>query len=116
MRRLPDVVAERPRLLLVGINPGMRSGSVGHHFAGNGNPFWRLLHAAGLTPTPLPHTEDPRLGELGIALSNLCARTKRAAAGLRRAGLPRGRGIRAEKGAISRPTRLAVLGGSPPPA
>jgi TDG/mug DNA glycosylase family protein len=110
MRRLPDVVAERPRLLLVGINPGMRSGSVGHHFAGNGNPFWRLLHAAGLTPTLLPYTEDHRLGELGIALTNLCARTTRAAAELSRAELARGRVILAKKVAIWRPAVVAFVG------
>ena len=33
---------------LVGINPSLTSARLGHHFAGPGNPFYRLLHAAGL--------------------------------------------------------------------
>ena len=52
MPRLKDVLPPHPRLLLVGINPGLRSGALGHHFAGNGNLFWRLLSRAGLTPDP----------------------------------------------------------------
>ena len=70
--KLEDVVVDRPRLLLVGINPGLRSGAVGHHFAGNGNPFWRLLAAARLTPVLLDYEDDQRLAEFGIALTNLC--------------------------------------------
>src|SRR5262245_15753051 len=87
MAGLKDVVAARPRLLLVGINPGLRAGTVGHHFAGNGNPFWRLLHAAGLTPRLLSYAEDRQLAELGISLTNLCPRTTRTAAELTAAEL-----------------------------
>lgn len=79
MPRLRDVLCERPALLLVGINPGMRSGTLGHHFAGRGNPFWRLLQAAGLTPRLLSFQEDTALAEFGIALTNLCPRPTRAA-------------------------------------
>ena len=79
------------RLLLVGINPGLRSGAVGHHFAGNGNPFWRLLAAARLTPVLLGYADDQRLAEFGIALTNLCPRTTRTAAELTRAEIARGR-------------------------
>ena len=46
--RLRDVLTPRPRMLFVGINPSLRSEEVGHHFAGPGNPFWRLLYAAGM--------------------------------------------------------------------
>ena len=110
MARLPDVVASRPRLLLVGINPGLRSGAVGHHFAGNGNPFWRLLHAAGLTPTLLTYAEDQHLAQHGIALTNLCPRTTRTAAELGRAELARGRATLARKVAAWRPAVVAFLG------
>jgi TDG/mug DNA glycosylase family protein len=64
---LKDILCDRPRLLMVGINPGLRSAVLGHHFAGAGNPFWRLLAAAGLTPAPLGFAEDQRLAELGVA-------------------------------------------------
>jgi double-stranded uracil-DNA glycosylase len=108
--RLRDVVVDRPRLLLVGINPGLRSGAVGHHFAGNGNPFWRLLEASGLTPRLLDYSEDQRLAEWGIALTNLCPRTTRTAAELTRAELARGHKTLAAKIARWRPAVVALVG------
>jgi double-stranded uracil-DNA glycosylase len=108
--RLRDVVVAHPRLLLVGINPGLRSGAVGHHFAGNGNPFWRLLHASGITPTLLPYTEDMRLAEHGIALTNLCARATRTAAELTGVELARGRRLLAAKCARWQPAVVALVG------
>jgi TDG/mug DNA glycosylase family protein len=110
MPRLRDVVARRPKLLLVGINPGLRSGAVGHHFAGNGNPFWRLLYEARLIPRPLGYEEDQRLAEFGIALTNLCARTTRSAAELTRADIERGRRTLARKCARIRPCVVAFVG------
>lgn len=109
-RRLRDVVAPRPRLLLVGINPGLRSGALGHHFAGAGNPFWRLLHAAGLTPRLLAFVEDQRLVEFGIALTNLVPRTTRTAAELTTAELEAGRRVLARKIARWRPAVVAFVG------
>ncbi|HEY5945265.1 MAG TPA: mismatch-specific DNA-glycosylase [Kofleriaceae bacterium] len=90
MARPRDVVMERPRILFVGINPGETSGKVGHHFAGPGNPFWRLLHAAGLTPIVLRADEDSRLVEFGYGLVNLCTRPTKTAAELTRDELARG--------------------------
>jgi TDG/mug DNA glycosylase family protein len=110
MPRLHDVVVDRPRLLLVGINPGLRSGAVGHHFAGNGNPFWRLLAAARLTPELIPYEQDQRLAGFGIALTNLCARTTRAAAELTPAEIARGRAILARKIAAWTPAVVAFVG------
>lgn len=110
MPPLRDVVASHPRLLLVGINPGLRSGALGHHFAGNGNPFWRLLHAARLTPTLLPFAESRRLAELGIGLTNLCPRTTRTAAELTRPEIARGRIALARKIADWRPAVVAFVG------
>ncbi|HLK88406.1 MAG TPA: mismatch-specific DNA-glycosylase [Polyangia bacterium] len=109
-RPLRDVIVDRPRLLLVGINPGLKSGAVGHHFAGNGNPFWRLLYAACLTPVLLPYTEDRRLAEFGIALTNLCPRTTRTAAELTRAEIARGHAALARKIAAWRPAVVAFVG------
>ncbi|MGH7916410.1 MAG: mismatch-specific DNA-glycosylase [Candidatus Binataceae bacterium] len=79
---LRDVVTPHPRILFVGINPSLRSERVGHHFAGPGNPFWRLLYAAGLIPEPLGHEQDARITEFGLALTNLCPRATRAASEL----------------------------------
>jgi G:T/U-mismatch repair DNA glycosylase len=54
-RRLRPRLCPRPRILFVGINPSLRSAAVGHPFAGPGNPFWRLRHAAALVPDPLTY-------------------------------------------------------------
>ncbi len=70
--------------MFVGINPSLASGRAGHHFASPGNPFWRLLHAAGFTQELLRPAEDARLVELGLGLTNVCARPTGAAAELTR--------------------------------
>jgi TDG/mug DNA glycosylase family protein len=62
------------RVLLVGINPGMRSDAIGHHFAGYSNRFWRLLHESGLVPEPIGAEDDGRLPEWGFGVTNLIAR------------------------------------------
>jgi TDG/mug DNA glycosylase family protein len=88
---LRDVLTPKPRVLFVGINPSLRSEALGHHFAGPGNPFWRLLYAARLIPVELTHIEDRRLAEFGLALTNLCPRATRTAAELSREEIVRGK-------------------------
>jgi TDG/mug DNA glycosylase family protein len=111
MPALHDVVTEgRPRLLLVGINPGLRSWALGHHFAGNGNPFWRLLFSAKLVSEPVPFTEARRLAAYGIGLTNLCPRTTRTAAELTAEEIDRGRRVLARKVARWRPAVVAFVG------
>jgi TDG/mug DNA glycosylase family protein len=60
--------------LFVGINPGVRSATVGHHFAGPSNRFWKLLYESGLVDEPIGYLEDDRLGEWGYGITNLVAR------------------------------------------
>ena len=108
--RLPDIVCPRPRILFVGINPGQRSGQLGHHFAGPGNPFWRLLHASGLVPEVIPAAEDHRLADYGYALTNLAARPTRSAAELRRSELERGRRELLAKIERMQPEVVALVG------
>jgi len=110
LQPLRDVVCPDARVLLVGINPGMRSGTVGHHFAGNGNPFWRLLHAAKLTPVLIEYADDQRLATFGIGLTNLCPRTTRTAAELTRDEIARGRATLARKIARWKPRVVAFVG------
>jgi TDG/mug DNA glycosylase family protein len=76
-KRLPDVLDTRVRVMLVGINPGLRSAALGHHFAGHSNRFWRLLYDAGLVSEPLTFADDRRLLEWGLGLTNLVPRPTR---------------------------------------
>ena len=62
------------RVLLVGINPGVRSAAIGHHFAGYSNRFWKLLHESGLVTERIAAEDDARLPEWGLGVTNLIAR------------------------------------------
>jgi double-stranded uracil-DNA glycosylase len=72
--RLRDRIRPGVRALFVGINPGIRSATVGHHFAGPSNRFWKLLHESGLVDEPIGYEDDDRLGEWGYGITNLVAR------------------------------------------
>ncbi|MFO0750815.1 MAG: mismatch-specific DNA-glycosylase [Myxococcota bacterium] len=102
---LPDILAPDLRLLFVGINPGLRSAEIGHHFGGRTNPFWRLLHAAGLTPELIAPEDDRRLLTYGLGLTNLCPRPSRAASELTRDELAAGARALARKVRRTRPER-----------
>jgi double-stranded uracil-DNA glycosylase len=72
--RLRDCIKPGVRILLVGINPGVRSAITGHHFAGYSNRFWKLLYESGLVPEPITYLDDRRLPEWGFGVTNLIAR------------------------------------------
>lgn len=110
MKRVRDVLVDRPRLLLVGINPGLASGAAGHHFVAPVDPFWRLLHASRLIPVPLKPSEEARLAEFGIALTNLCPRVTRTAAELTPGEIARGSRVLERKIARIKPRVVAFVG------
>ena len=84
---VPDHLRSGLKLVIVGINPGARSGSTGHHYAFPGNHFWKLLFESGLIPEPLTAFEDAQVLDYGIGLTNLVDRTTRSAGDLTRAEL-----------------------------
>ena len=71
---LRDRVRPGIRVLFVGINPGIRSAAIGHHFAGYSNRFWKLLVESRLVPEPIDTRDDVRLPEWGFGMTNLVAR------------------------------------------
>jgi TDG/mug DNA glycosylase family protein len=109
-KRLAPRIGPRPRILFVGINPSLRSAEVGHHFAGPGNPFWRLLHAARLIPIALTYEDDARLPSFGLALTNIVPRATRAAAELTRAEFAAGRTQLARLITRVKPQTVAFVG------
>lgn len=76
---VPDYLRPGLKLVVVGINPGARSGATGHHYAWPGNHFWPVLYVSGLIPEPLTFAEDYRVLEWDIGLTNLVHRTTRSA-------------------------------------
>jgi TDG/mug DNA glycosylase family protein len=109
-RPLRDVVAPGLRALFAGINPSLTSARVGHHFAGPGNPFWRLLSAAGLVPVALTYVDDRRLLDFRLGLTNLCPRPTRSAAELTPEELAAGAARLRRKIARLRPAVLVPVG------
>jgi double-stranded uracil-DNA glycosylase len=55
---LPDIITGRLAVVFCGINPGMTAAAAGHHFAGRGNRFWRVIHLAGFTPEEIRPEND----------------------------------------------------------
>ncbi len=74
MSVLPDYLRPGLDLVIVGINPGMKSAAARHHYAGPGNHFWPLLHESGLVTEPLSFGDDARVLEWGIGLTNMVSR------------------------------------------
>jgi len=85
MKALPDYIESSVQVLLVGINPGLRSTQVGHHFAGHSNRFWKLLYEARLITEPLNYRDDWRVPEWGLGLTNMIPRPTAGSADLKQA-------------------------------
>jgi double-stranded uracil-DNA glycosylase len=107
---VPDVLGPGLRLLFCGINPGLWSAAVGHHFARPGNRFWKALHLGGLTPRLLAPDEEGVLVTLGLGITNLVARATAGAADLGPEELRAGGAALAAKAAAAGPEVVAVLG------
>src|SRR6266849_8470201 len=78
-KKVPDIIAPSLKVLFCGINPGLYSGAVGHHFARPGNRFWPTLHAAGFTERVLSPFEERELLQSGYGITNIVNRTTGAA-------------------------------------
>lgn len=105
-----DLVRPGLRLLLVGINPSLRSAETGHHFARPGNRFWPALHLAGITPRRLLPAEQEELLALGIGITNLCHRPTRRADELEPGELLAGALALEARVAELEPERVAMIG------
>jgi double-stranded uracil-DNA glycosylase len=78
-RTVPDIVGPGLDVLFVGINPGLYSGAVRHHFARPGNRFWKVLAGAGFTDRVLSPFEERELLGFGCGITNLVARATASA-------------------------------------
>lgn len=108
--RLSDRIQPDLAILFVGINPGLRSAQVGHHFAGPSNRFWRLLYDAQLLTEPLTYKEDRRLPEWGLGLTNIIGRSSRGVDSLSGQEYRSGLTTLTKKIRRYRPRLIALLG------
>lgn len=109
-KTVPDVIRPDLWVLFCGINPGLYSGAVGHHFARPGNRFWPALHAAGITERQLAPSEEQELLARGYGITNLVERATATADELSAQELAEGGQNLAAKVTQFRPKFVAMLG------
>lgn len=71
---LNDKIPDKLHTLFVGINPGIRSASIGHYYAGHSNAFWKLIHASGMWPLPLTTENDDDMVKVGFGFTDVAKR------------------------------------------
>ena len=109
-KTVPDVIAPNLRVLFCGINPGLYTAAVGHHFARPGNRFWPALHAGEFTERVLSPFAERELLKSGYGITNVVQRTTASADQLTRAEIIAGGERLRRKVLRYRPRVLAVLG------
>ena len=109
-KTVPDLIAPNLKVLFCGINPGLYSGAVGHHFARPGNRFWRALQASGCTDRLVSPFEDRELLDYGLGVTNLVGRSTSAADALTAEELRAGADALERKVEAFTPAVVAVLG------
>ncbi len=109
-RTVDDVIDYDLRILFSGINPGLYTAAIGHHFGRPGNRFWPTLYAAGFTDRLLKPWEEQELLALGYGITNVVPRTTAAAAELSAEEILEGGRTLVAKVHEYRPRVLAILG------
>src|SRR5690606_16854821 len=97
-------------VLFCGINPGLYSGAVGHHFARPGNRFWPVLHQAGFTNRQLAPHEESQLLDCGYGITNIVNKATARADELSKEELRKGAQQLKKKVEKFKPAYLAILG------
>ena len=110
---VPDLAARNLIVLFAGINPGLYTAAIGHHFGRPGNRFWPALHSGGFTPRLFSPFEESLLLDLKLGITNVVDRATARAAELTDDELRAG-GQRLEaKVKRWRPTVVAFVGIGP---
>lgn len=109
-KTVPDVIAPDLHVLFCGINPGLYTAAVGHHFARPGNRFWPALYAGGFTNRILSPFDERELLKSGYGITNVVRRTTATADLLTKQEVVAGGKQLAAKVRRYRPRILAILG------
>ncbi len=107
---LRDRIRADVRVLFVGINPGVRSSLMGHHFAGFSNRFWKLLYESRLVPERIGFADDGRLPDWGYGITNIVPRPTPGIDTLTREEFKAGRLRLRRKVLRYRPALVAMVG------
>lgn len=79
---VPDLVAPGLNVVFCGINPGLYTAAIGHHFGRPGNRFWKVIHLAGFTEEQVSPFDERSLLDVGVGITNLVPRATAAASEL----------------------------------
>ena len=109
-RGVRNVIAPDLDILFCGINPGLYTAAIGHHFGRPGNRFWTVLHASGFTPRLLSPFEERELLDVRIGVTNLVNKATRVAEELTAEDLRHGAKRLERNVRRYRPRAIAVLG------
>ena len=107
---MADVIAPNLDVLFCGINPGLYTAVVGHHFGRPGNRFWPVLHRAGFTPRLFDPSEQRELLKLGYGITNMVMRATATADELTNEELVEGAPALVRKVRRYKPRYLAIVG------
>jgi len=109
-KSLRDIIARGLDVLFCGINPGLYSAAVDHHFARPGNRFWPALAAGGFTPRIFSPFEERLLLDLRCGITNIARRATATADELLADELRDSAKVLIRKVRRYQPKMLAVLG------
>jgi double-stranded uracil-DNA glycosylase len=112
-KTVPDIIAPGLSVLFCGINPGLYSAAIGHHFGRPGNRFWPALHGAGFTPRLFDPSEEHELLPLKLGITNVVDRASAAADELTAKEIVAGGRSLQAKALKFAPRFLAILGIGP---
>jgi double-stranded uracil-DNA glycosylase len=109
-KSVPDIIEKDLKVLFCGINPGLYTAAVGHHFARPGNRFWLTLYKSGFTPQLLSPFDERELLNYGFGITNIVDKTTASAADLTKDEIKAGGKLLLPKILKYSPKVLAVLG------
>ncbi|KAJ5982314.1 hypothetical protein N7451_012414 [Penicillium sp. IBT 35674x] len=110
---LRDAISPDLIVLLVGVNPGIRTGVTGYAYAHPSNLFWKLLHSSGITSIRHTPSDTYKLPELYyVGNTNIVERPTRVASMLSRAEMDAGVPLLEAKVAAHQPEVVCFVGKS----
>ncbi|KAJ5174287.1 uncharacterized protein N7482_000164 [Penicillium canariense] len=110
---LRDTIPPNLTLLLVGVNPGLLTGTTGFAYAHPSNLFWKLLYSSGITSIRHPPSDTYKLPALySVGNTNIVERPSRDASMLSKAEMDAGVPVLEAKVAAQRPEAVCLVGKS----
>ena len=116
-RTVSDLMPRHPRLVFIGINPGLWTAATGVHFARPGNRFYPALVIAGIIPRlpiitddGMPPADQRMFLDAGIGITNLVSRATARADELSRTELRDGARSLDDRMERLQPRVVAIVG------